>query len=52
MQRVQGYICMTENVILIWVHTMQACAQVHNTMTQLTGNNRKTNNHDAELGAS
>ena len=43
---------MTENVILIWVHTMHACAQVHNAMTQLTGNHHKTSNPDAELGAS
>ena len=32
---------MTKNVILIWVHTMHACAQVHNAMTQLTGNHHK-----------
>ena len=43
---------MTENVILIWVHTMHACAQVHNAMTQLTGNHHKASNQDAELGAS
>ena len=43
---------MTENVILIWDHTMHACAQVHNAMTQLTGNHHKTSNPDAELVAS
>ena len=43
---------MTENVILTWVHTMHACAQVHNAMTQLTGNHHKTSNQHAELGVS
>ena len=43
---------MTENVILTWDHTMHACAQVHNAMTQLTGNHHKTTNQHAEFGAS
>ena len=43
---------MTENVILIWDHTMHACAQVHNAVTQLTENHHKTSNQDSELGAS
>ena len=42
----------TENVILAWVHTMHTCAQVHNAMTQLTGNHHKTSNQHAELRAS
>ena len=42
---------MTENIILTWVHTMYACAQVHNAMTQLTGNHHKTSSQHGELGA-
>ena len=43
---------MTENVILTWVHTMHECVQVHNAMTQLTGNHYQTSNQRGELGVS
>ena len=41
---------MSENVMLTWVHTIHICAQIHNSMTKITGNYHKTSNQHTEIG--
>ena len=41
---------MSENVMLAWVHTKHICAQIHNSMTEITGNYHKTSNQHTEIG--
>ena len=41
---------MTNTVCLIWIHSMDACANVHNSMTELTSLQHKTSEQHKELG--
>ena len=43
---------MTDLVITIWIHSMHACASIHNVMTELTHNQHKTSEQHVDLGAS
>ena len=40
---------MSENVNLKWTHTMHHCVEIHNAMSELTGNPNKTNEQHREL---
>ena len=43
---------MTESVISTWIHSMHACASIHNVMTELTQNQHKTCEQHVDLSAS
>lgn len=43
---------MTDSVITTWIHSMHACASIHNAMTDLTNNHHKTSQQHVDLGAS
>ena len=43
---------MTDSVITTWIHSMHACASIHNVMTELTHNQLKTSEQHVDLGAS
>ena len=41
---------MTDTVRLTWIHSMHACADVHNSMTEVTNLQHKTSGQHIELG--
>ena len=43
---------MTDSVITTWIHSMHACASIHNVMTELTHTQHKTSEQHVDLGAS
>ena len=43
---------MTDSVITTWIHSMHACASIHNVLTELTHNQHKTSEQHVDLGAS